>query len=82
MDEKRKAAGTRLLEAAQEFWDACHEEGQHGAVQWLEDTNGKLIIYTRAEYRQQLMKSVHELPNNKAHFFCGEVITNDNNAGV
>ena len=47
MDEKRKAAGIKLLAAAQEFWDACHEEGQYGAIQWLEGSDGELLIHTR-----------------------------------
>lgn len=80
MDEKRQAAGAKLLEAAQEFWDACHEEGQHGAVQWLEDTDGKLVIYTRGEYRPQLMRAIHELPSAKVHFFQGEVMPSDDDA--
>ena len=74
MDEMRMASGQRLLDTAQEFWDACHKEGQWGAVQWLEGANGELLIYTRGEYRQQLMTNIHGLPSAKVHFFHGEVM--------
>lgn len=77
MDAKRMEAGLRLLAAAQDFWDACHEEGQYGAVQWLEGTNGELLIYTRGEYRQQLMANIASLPSAKVHHFCGEAIPLD-----
>jgi hypothetical protein len=61
MDEKRRETGQRLIEAAHEFWRACRLEGQHGAVQWLTGENGELIIFTRCEYRQQLMKNIIDL---------------------
>jgi hypothetical protein len=77
MDKKRLKAGTKLLIAAQEFWDACRDEGQGGAVQWLEGSGGQLLIYTRGEYRQHLMQAVHSLPSAKVHFFQGEVIPQD-----
>jgi hypothetical protein len=74
MDERQKAAAGLLLQAAQDFWEACNQEGQHGAVQWLEDTKGRLLIFTRGEYREQLMSQVHNLPSGKVHFFRGEVL--------
>lgn len=74
MDEQRRVTGDKLLKAAQEFWTACREEGQYGACQWLEGTDGSLIIYTRGEYRQQLMFNIHSLPSAEVHFFKGEVM--------
>jgi len=62
MDDKRMKAGQKLLDAAAEFWSACQEEGQHGAVQWLQGTDGGLVIFTRSEYRQQLMENIDVLP--------------------
>lgn len=78
MDDKRKAAGQKLLDAAQEFWDACHQEGQYGAVQWLTGTLCELVIYTRGEYRQQLMANIHALPNvEQIHKFGEEMPSED-----
>jgi len=72
MDEKRKEAGQALLDAALNFFEACRDEGQHGSVQWLEGSNGELVIFTRCEYRQHLMSGIHTLPNQQVHFFKGE----------
>ena len=44
-------AGNFLLNAAQEFWNACLRAQQYGAVQWLTGENGELLIYTRGEYK-------------------------------
>lgn len=74
MDAKRKAAGQKLLSAALEFWEACREEGDDGAVRWLEGTGGELLIYTRAEHRLQLLANLHSMPSAKVHFFQGEVV--------
>jgi hypothetical protein len=77
MDSKRIETAQKLLDAAQDFWDACHQEGQYGAVQWLEGTGGELLIYTRGEYRQQLMSNIMSLPSSKVHFFKGEAIPSE-----
>jgi hypothetical protein len=69
MDKQRQVAGQKLLNTALEFWKACHAEGQDGAVQWLTGSNGELIIFTRMEYRDQLMKNVHSLSGQVEHFF-------------
>jgi hypothetical protein len=61
MDEKRRATAQKLLESAHEFWKACREEGQYGAVQWLEGSNGELLIFTRGEYRARLMSNIDRL---------------------
>lgn len=74
MDEKRIAAAQKLLDVAQEFWNACHEEGQYGAVQWLQDEGGRLLIYTRGEYRDRLLSNIVSLPDTKIHYFNGETI--------
>ena len=74
MDEKRRAAAQKLLDAAHEFWSACHSEGQYGAVQWLTGTTGELVIFTRGEYRERLMENIHTLPNvEKMHLFGEEM---------
>lgn len=81
MDGKRLAAAQKLLDAAHKFWSACHEEGQHGAVQWLTGTLGELVIFTRGEYRQQLMANIHTLPNvEKMHLFGEEMPSEDDEA--
>ena len=78
MDEKRKATGQALLDAAWKFWGACYDEGQQGAVQWLTGTCGELVIFTRGEYREQLMANIRSLPGEgKIHFFGEEMPDED-----
>ncbi|MEA1878626.1 MAG: hypothetical protein U9N86_17425 [Bacteroidota bacterium] len=77
MDNKRISTAQKLLDTAQDFWDACHEEGQQGAVQWLEGTGNELLIYTRSEYRETLMANINKLPRSKVHYFKGDVMPQD-----
>lgn len=77
MDDKRMAAGQKLLDAAHEFWSACHAEGQYGAVQWLTGTQGELVIFTRGEYRHQLMSNIDKLSGQAEHFFGEEMPRED-----
>ena len=72
MDDKRLVAAQNLLDAAHEFWKACNAEGQYGAVQWLNGTQGELIIFTRSEYRQHLMNNIDTLPGVEQEHFFGE----------
>lgn len=74
MDDKRKEAADKLLAAAYEFWGECHKAGQYGAVQWLQGTTGELIIFTRGEYRRQLMQNIDRLPNQDEIYYFGEQI--------
>lgn len=71
MDAERYAAAQALLDAAHAFWKACQKEGQYGAVQWLQGTDGALVVFTRGEYKDRLMHNIDMLPSQlgKIHFF-------------
>ena len=60
-DQKRLEVAQKLLDAAYDFWEDANSHGQYGAVQWLTGTNGELIIFTRSEYRESLMKNIERL---------------------
>lgn len=77
MDRARKAAAQKLLDAAYKFWQACNKEGQFGAVQWLQDTNGRVLIFTRGEYRAELLAGVERFLGDKVHHFIQEHIPAD-----
>lgn len=78
MDERRRATGQKLLDAAHEFWDACYEEGQEGAVQWIMGSFGELVIFTRGEYREQLMANIRALwQKENIHYFGEEMPSED-----
>lgn len=73
MDEKRRAAGQKLLDAAHEFWRACAAEGQYGAVQWLTGSRGELLVFTRGEYRDALLNNIWDLKDRgQVHEFSSE----------
>jgi len=59
-DDPQLDACNQLLSAAHEFWNACKQAKQYGAVQWLEGDDGSLLIFTRSEYRETLMKNIHD----------------------
>jgi hypothetical protein len=44
-----------LMEAAERFREAF--PGQ-AAVRWLEDTSGRLIVFTRGEYKEAIRKAI------------------------
>ena len=59
--EKQKLAAAALLKAAHEFWSASLAAGQEGAVQWVTDANGALLVFTRGEYRERIMANILKL---------------------
>lgn len=61
-EDPRTVAGQKLLDAAYEYWKACNTAGQPGAVQWLQDSSGKALIFTRGEYVDTLMQNIQLLP--------------------
>ena len=58
-----------LLAAAYDYWKVAHKEGISGALLWLEDDDGKVVIFTRGEYRQALFENVDKL-GQPVHFFA------------
>jgi hypothetical protein len=57
-----KQSGDRLMEAAYDYWEMCHKTGLvQGAVVFLTDAEGQMVIFTRGEYRAQLMQNIDEL---------------------
>lgn len=51
-------AGQELIDAGQKYWEVAHAHGISGAIIWLEDTDGRLFLFTRGEYRDQLLENV------------------------
>lgn len=47
-----------LVDAGHDFWKACKREAGGGAVRWLSCDDGTLIVFTRGEYRHQIMSVV------------------------
>jgi len=53
--------GARLISLALEYQQAANESGIGGAVIWLQDTKERLIIITRSEYREHLMRGIENV---------------------
>ncbi len=47
-----------LVDAGHDFWKACEREAGGGAVRWLSCDDGTLIVFTRIEYRDEIMAHV------------------------
>jgi hypothetical protein len=50
-----------LLTAASAFWEVHQRLGGPRAVVYLTDTDGRMVIVTRAEYREQLFQNIAPL---------------------
>jgi len=62
-EEQLRESGQRLLDAAMAYWEDCHKFRSElgGAIQWLESNDGRLVIFTRGEYRARLLENVDRL---------------------
>lgn len=57
-----RLAADRLLAAAMDYWREFQRTNRPGgAVVWVQDEDGRLVILTRGEYRERLMLNVDEL---------------------
>lgn len=52
--------GQRLLDAALEYRALANKYGVEGSVIWLKGTEGEMVIVTRGEYRDQLLRNITE----------------------
>lgn len=60
-DEELKNAAQNLLDAAMRYWKEYRRVTGGSAVVWVQDTDGRLVILTRGEYRYQLMSNIDRL---------------------
>lgn len=60
MTPELKELAQRLLDTAVEYNEMANKEGIHGAVIWLTGSDGELVIVTRGEYRERLMRNIQE----------------------
>lgn len=55
-DDPRHAAATAVIEAMHAFWKL---DRFGGAVRWIEDASGRVVVFTRGEYRDRMMAAVN-----------------------
>lgn len=53
-----RASADNLIAAAYAYWRELGAVAGSRAVLWLEDTAGRVVIFTRGEYRQHLMENI------------------------
>ena len=59
--QKTEELAEKLFDAAFEYWDHFHCNHGSGAVVWVEDTQGRMIVLTRGEYKQQVKDAIGEM---------------------
>jgi len=64
-----KEKGVKLLEAAMEYWEEYRKVSGPGAVVWLRDEDGRLVLLTRGEYTSTLMQNIERMPWSDEKFF-------------
>lgn len=57
-DAKLHQAGQRLLDAAMTYWKEYQRACGSAAVVWVDDTDGRMVVLTRFEYKDQLMANI------------------------
>lgn len=56
-EDPRHAAAQKVIDAMEEFF--CLQPTA-GAVQWIEDSLGRVIVFTRGEYRDKIRDLLNE----------------------
>ena len=64
------APAKALLSAARDYFNAARKNGAPGAVRWVTDGEA-VVIFTRGEYRETLMKNVTDV-GETVHYFSTE----------
>ena len=62
-DAERIKAAQNLLDAAHQYWriERDRSKSPSAAVRWLSDATGAVLIFTRGEYRETLMRNIDAL---------------------
>lgn len=53
-----RAAAQKVLDAAMEYFYAYRRATGGAAVVWIKDTDGRMVILTRGEYSDTLMRNI------------------------
>jgi hypothetical protein len=60
-DNALQTAGQKLLDSAYEYWQEYQRSIGNSAVVYLKDTNGRMVVFTRGEYREALMENIESV---------------------
>jgi hypothetical protein len=78
MDGELKEAASRLLAEAHAYFKLMTKRGISGGCIWLTDQDGAMVVFTRGEYRPQLLHNIEmELDAKRVHSFGAAELPND-----
>ncbi len=60
-DEALYEKGKTLTKAAYDYWEEYNKLVGSSAIVWLQNEDGNLILFTRGEYREQIMREVDRI---------------------
>lgn len=60
-DSSLHTKGKALLLAAYEYWKEYSKLGEPSAVVFLEDDSGHFVLFTRSEYRREIMSVIDNM---------------------
>ena len=64
-EESLYCLGENLIKAAYKYWQKYQQECGPDAVVYLKDTSGHMVLFTRGEYSNIIMKNIENLSNEK-----------------
>lgn len=57
--EQLSECGQKFLDAGFAYWEMMQKvKGLGGAIAWIDNTDGHMVIFTRGEYSQQLVSNI------------------------
>ena len=68
-DQALDRAARDLLDAAMAYHKEYRRAVGRSAVVWLKDTDGRMVVLTRGEHRDQLMANIHNLHRDEERLF-------------
>lgn len=68
-NSKLRAAADKLMAAATEYYNTYRDHGLVGAVVWVKDSDGSMVILTRGEYRETLMRNIERVTREEETVF-------------
>ena len=60
VEDEHMQEAQKVLDAAHAYWTWRQKNGFHGAVTWIRDDAGRLLVFTRGEYDTVIEKAIRE----------------------
>lgn len=77
INSKLNKLADKFLKAGREYRLEANKSGIYGAVIWVSDSKDGLVIYTRGEYREQILENIHKFGTPRMFGTVNKENTND-----